>query len=108
MDTRTAVARAEAAALAFAALGSPTRLAILRVLVRAGPEGLPVGGLQTRLEMAGSTLSHHLTALERAGLLSRVRDGRSLICRAHFELVEGLAAYLIDECCADSTRGKPR
>ncbi|MEM9144615.1 MAG: metalloregulator ArsR/SmtB family transcription factor [Pseudomonadota bacterium] len=94
-------ADAVAAAQAFAALGAPQRLAILRALVRAGPAGLPVGSLGERLDVAPSTLSHHIAALVRAGLVSQTREGRSLYCRAAFDRVEGLAGFLLRECCRD-------
>jgi DNA-binding transcriptional ArsR family regulator len=86
---------------AFAALGSEVRLAILRALVRAGEAGLPVGALQSRLAIAASTLSHHLRALVQAGVLEQTRDGRTLICRARYDRIQGLAAFLVSECCAD-------
>ena len=92
--------RAEAAE-AFAALGSEVRIAILRALVRAGEAGLAVGALQQRLAIAASTLSHHLRALVQAGVLEQTRDGRTLICRARYDRIQGLAAFLISECCAD-------
>jgi DNA-binding transcriptional ArsR family regulator len=89
------------AAEALAALGSEARLAILRALVRAGDAGLPVGALQQRLAIAASTLSHHLRALIQAGVLEQTRDGRTLICRARYDRIQGLAAFLVSECCAD-------
>jgi DNA-binding transcriptional ArsR family regulator len=89
------------AAEAFAALGSEVRLAILRALVRAGAGGLPVGALQQRLAIAASTLSHHLRAMIQAGVLEQTRDGRTLICRARYDRIQGLAAFLVSECCAD-------
>ena len=101
--------RAEAAE-AFSALGSEVRLAILRTLVRAGEAGLPVGALQGRLAIAASTLSHHLRALIQAGVLEQTRDGRTLICRARYDRIQGLAAFLVSECCADlmQTAGEKR
>ncbi len=98
------ISRAEAAE-AFAALGSEVRLAILRALVRAGAAGLAVGALQQRLAIAASTLSHHLRALVQAGVLEQTRDGRTLICRARYDRIQGLAAFLVSECCADLARG---
>lgn len=92
----------ESAAQAFAALGSEPRLEVIRALVRAGPEGLPVGALQERLGIAASTLSHHLRFLAAAELLSQERKGRSLICRARFANIEALARFLQAECCADA------
>ena len=92
----------ESAAQAFAALGSEPRLEVIRALVRAGPEGLPVGALQERLGIAASTLSHHLRFLAAADLLSQERQGRSLICRARFANIEALAHFLHAECRADA------
>ena len=95
------------AAEAFAALGSEARLSILRTLVRAGPEGLPVGALQDRLGLAASTLSHHLKALVQAGLLTRTREGTVLRCTANYDHISALAAFLIEECCADEGADAP-
>lgn len=64
------------ATLAFAALSQPTRLEALRLLVRAGPEGLTAGTIADRLGVVSSTLSHHLAQLERAGLARARRQGR--------------------------------
>lgn len=92
---------AEMAAEMLAALGAPIRLAILRALVRAGRGGMTVGALQARLAMPGSTLSHHLRALIQAGVIVQDREGRRLICRAQYDRIEGLAAFLVTECCED-------
>lgn len=94
----------ETAAQAFAALGSPVRLDLLRTLVRAGEAGLPVGALQERLGIPGSTLSHHIRALTTAGVIEQERRGRTLVCRALYDRIEGLAAFLLSECCADVGR----
>ena len=83
------------------ALGNPTRLAIYRLLVRAGDGGLPVGELQRRLDAAASTLSHHLRTLVVVGLVSQERRKTTLVCRANFETMSGLISFLVDECCAD-------
>ena len=93
------------AAEAFAALGSDVRLAILRALVRAGEAGMTVGALQERLAIAASTLSHHLRAMMQAGVLEQTRVGRTLICRARYGRIQGLAAFLVSECCADTAQG---
>ena len=95
------------AAEAFAALGSEIRLSILRALVRAGEAGMAVGALQQRLAIAPSTLSHHLRALMQAGVLEQTRDGRTLICRARYDRIQGLAAFLVSECCADLVSDGP-
>lgn len=94
----------DAAAQAFAALGSPQRLALVRALVRAGPDGLAVGALGAATGIAASTLTHHLKALAAAGLIRQRRDGRSIACAADFETVEALSDFLLRECCADASR----
>lgn len=85
----------------LAALGAPVRLRLIRLLVRAGDEGLTVGDLQRRLEMPASTHAHHLAALVRAGLVHQERRGREVFCRADFVAVRGLGEYLSDQCCVD-------
>jgi len=95
MDVISAAAKLEA-------IGSPTRLAVFRLLVRAGHEGLSVGEIQQRLRIANSTLSHHLKALMIVDLVSQERRSRTLICRANFDLMNSLVEFLVAECCADS------
>ncbi|OAN80491.1 transcriptional regulator [Sulfitobacter sp. EhC04] len=91
------------AAASFAALGSEQRLSVLRCLVRAGPEGLSIGGLGDRTGVTGSTLTHHLKLLAAAGLVKQTRAGRSTICAAvAYEEVQALAHFLLTECCADA------
>lgn len=91
----------ERAAKCLAELGSATRLGIYRQLVRAGPGGLSFGDIRARLEIPQSTLSHHVARLAWAGLITHTREGRSQRCRAVFETMEALMAFLADECCAD-------
>ena len=91
----------EQAADALESLGNETRLAIFRALVRAGTQGMPVGGLKEKLEIPGSTLSHHLGHLVNAGLVRQSREGRVLRCQAEFATMNDLLGYLTDECCAD-------
>lgn len=93
----------EEAAQAFAAIGSEPRLQALRLLVRAGPDGLPVGEIQRQLGIAGSTLTHHLRFLAAAGLVEQERKGRTIICCAAFKRVEALADFLVRECCVDQS-----
>ncbi|HEV7436538.1 MAG TPA: metalloregulator ArsR/SmtB family transcription factor [Pseudorhizobium sp.] len=91
----------EIAASQMESLGNPTRLRIYRMLVRAGIDGLPVGGLQQRLEIPSSTLSHHCKKLLDANLITQERNGTTLICRANYRAMSSLIGYLADECCAD-------
>ena len=91
----------EEAAEGFAALGSEQRLSVIRLLVRAGPDGMTVGELKDATGAAASTLSHHMRFLSQTGLILQEKQGRSIICRADFERIQSLAAYLTKECCAD-------
>ena len=91
------------AAARLEALGNPTRLKIYRLLVRAGAEGLPVGRLQAKIDIAASTLSHHLKALIAVGLVSQTREGTTLVCHTNYGLMRGLVDYLVEECCAEGT-----
>ena len=98
----TVATRIEDAAARLEALGNPTRLAVFRLLVRAGDDGLAVGQLQKRLKIAASTLPHHLRALMIVDLVSQERQGTTLMCRANFQMMETLVSFLVDECCVDA------
>src|SRR5207302_141358 len=76
----------EDAAAHLEALGNPTRLRAYRLLVRAGDAGLTVGKLQDRLDIAASTLSHHLKTLLIVGLITQERESTTLICRANYKV----------------------
>lgn len=90
------------AAARLEALGNPTRLKIYRALVRAGKAGLTVGGLQDKLKIAPSTLSHHIKALVVVGLITQVREATTLVCHANYDVMQGLVDFLVAECCADA------
>lgn len=101
------IAEMSEAAAAFAALGSEQRLHVLRTLVRAGPEGLPIGELGRRTGVTGSTLTHHMKILAAAGVVEQVKQGRQIICiGVAFERMQELSAFLLKECCADSADAK--
>ena len=91
----------DTAANILAKIGNPTRLRIVRLLVRAGNEGLPVGMIQKQLDIPGSTLTHHISHLKSAGIISQERRQATLICRIEFAVVQSLVDYLTEECCAD-------
>lgn len=95
------------AATAFAALGSEQRLAIVRRLVRAGPDGLPMGELGDAVGVTGSVLTHHLKQLVSAGLVAQTRDGRRILSRIDLSAINALSGFLIAECCADSVSQSP-
>lgn len=88
---------------AFAALAQPTRLAVFRLLVQAGPEGVGAGAIAAAVAAQPSTLSHHLGELERAGLAVSRRDGRQVIYAADYAGTRRLLAFLMEDCC----RGRP-
>ena len=91
-------------ASAFAALGSEQRLAVLRILVRAGPDGLSIGDLGERSGVTGSTLTHHMKILSGAGLVRQAKEGRKIICvGAAYDEMKILSEFLLDECCADAS-----
>jgi ArsR family transcriptional regulator len=89
------------AANILAKIGNPTRLRIVRLLVRAGDDGLTVGMIQKQLNIPGSTLTHHITHLKSAGVIRQQRQQATLICKMEFEVLRKLIDYLTEECCAD-------
>ena len=90
------------AAQKLAELGHPTRLEVFRHLVRGGKQGVPVGEIQSALEIAGSTLSHHIHRLVAVGLVQQRREGRTLYCVPQYEELDGLIAFLKEECCVNA------
>ncbi|WP_394130817.1 ArsR/SmtB family transcription factor [Shewanella maritima] len=94
----------ETVAKALKELGHPTRLMIYKTIVRAGHQGTPVGGLQQKLAIPGSTLSHHITGLVSAGLLKQRREGRTLFCIAQYDQLQQVMDFLVDECCLDESQ----
>ena len=94
----------ETAAQGYAAMGSQARLHVLRVLVRAGEPGLTVGEIQERTGIAPSTLAHHLKFMAGAGLVSQQKVGRTTRNRAEFDVLRTLADFILDQCCADTSR----
>ncbi len=89
----------EHAAIALKELGHATRLAVFKLLVKAGSEGLPVGEVQSALKIPNSTLSHHISKLASVGLIKQRRDGRTLFCIPQYERLYELIHFLQDECC---------
>ena len=84
---------------ALAALAQPHRLKAFRALVVAGLEGLTAGAIAEELVIPAATLSFHLKELVHAGLITQERSGRNLIYRADFAQMNGVLAYLTDNCC---------
>ncbi len=94
------------AARILSKIGNPTRLQIVRLLVRAGDEGLAVGEIQKKLKIPGSTLTHHITHLESAGVISKHRQQAMLICKMEYSVLQNLVDYLTEECCVDAISRK--
>ena len=90
------------AAESLGALAHEYRLAIYRLLIRQGPEGLPAGAVGKRVGLTPSSLTFHLQSLQAAGLIRQIRAGRQLIYSADFAAMNALVGYLTDECCIDS------
>ncbi|RDC68531.1 ArsR family transcriptional regulator [Rhodovulum sp. 12E13] len=88
---------------ALAALGHDARLAIFRLLVKAGDEGLRVGDIGEHLGLAPSTLAHHLSTLTAAGLVVQERRGREVVNRVDYPAMHRLVGFLTSECCAGVT-----
>ena len=84
----------------IARLGSPVRLEIYRLLVKTGPKGLAVGDIQRQLEIAGTTLSHHISHLVQNHLVHQIREGRVLRCHADYQRMNQLIRFLSEECCS--------
>src|SRR5262245_1359628 len=84
---------------ALAALAQGNRLDMFRLLVEAGPEGLPAGRVSEDLGLAPNTLTFHFDRLRDAGLVTVRRAGRSMIYAAQFGTMNDLLAYLTENCC---------
>jgi DNA-binding transcriptional ArsR family regulator len=81
------------------ALAQASRLDIFRLLVQAGPDGVPAGQIAERLNLPGATLSFHLNHLKHAGLVTFRRESRSLIYVAEYGAMNDLLSYLTENCC---------
>lgn len=93
METKQAVT-------ALAALAQDSRLAAFRLLVQTGPEGLAASKIAEQLDMAPSSLSFHLKELSHAGLVAARQEGRFVIYSANFATMNGLVAFLTENCCS--------
>lgn len=83
----------------LSALAQEHRLALFRILVQAGEEGMAAGRIAEALGLPNSSLSFHLAQLQGAGLIEQERQGRSLIYRADYRAMNRLIAYLTENCC---------
>ena len=87
------------AVAALAALAQDNRLDVYRLLVQAGPEGMPAGRVAEELDLAPNTLTFHFDRLRDAGLVTVRREGRSMIYAARYDTMNALLAYLTENCC---------
>ena len=87
---------------ALGALAHEHRLAVYRLLVTRGPEGLPAGSIAARVGVVPSSLTFHLQNLQRAGLITQRREGRQLVYSTDFGVMNSVVTYLTENCCGDS------
>jgi ArsR family transcriptional regulator, arsenate/arsenite/antimonite-responsive transcriptional repressor len=87
------------AVVALSALAQEHRLAVFRLLVQAGPEGMPAGQVADALDLAPNTLTFHFDRLRTAGLVTVRREGRSMIYAAQYGTMNALLGYLTENCC---------
>jgi DNA-binding transcriptional ArsR family regulator len=97
--------KASAAIERLSALSQEHRLAVFRLLVQAGADGLSAGAIAEALGVPNSSLSFHLAHLNRAGLVTQERQHRSLIYRADYAAMNDLVGYLMENCCAGAACG---
>jgi DNA-binding transcriptional ArsR family regulator len=90
---------------ALGTLAQEHRLALFRLLVRAGPDGMPAGAIAEAIGVPNSSLSFHLAQLSRAGLIRQRRQHRSLIYSADYDAMNALVGYLMENCCAGAACG---
>jgi len=83
----------------FAALSQPTRLRVFRLLMQHEPDGVPAGVIAAQIDVPQNTLSTHLSVLNRAGLISAERSGRSISYRAELQRVREITTFLVRDCC---------
>ncbi len=94
---------AQQAIEALGALAHEHRLALFRLLVQAGADGIPAGAIAEALALPNSSLSFHLAHLTRSGLIQQKRQSRSLIYTADYAAMNGLVGYLMENCCGGTT-----
>jgi ArsR family transcriptional regulator len=97
--------KSPAAVKALSALAQENRLAVFRLLVEQGPEGLTPGAIAGKLGLAAPTLSFHLKELSNSGLITSEQDGRFIVYAADFSAVRELVEFLYHNCCGVGVEG---
>lgn len=100
--------KASDAVASLGALAQEHRLALFRLLIRAGENGMAAGAIADQLGVPNSSLSFHLNQLRNAGLIVQERQHRSLIYRANYPTMNALVAYLMENCCAGAECGQSK
>lgn len=100
MDIKSAVSQ-------LSSIAQEARLEIFRLLVQAGPEGLPAGNIGESLKIPASTLSFHLKELSHAGLINSRQHSRFIYYSANYEAMDGLLVYLTENCCVGTKNCAP-
>lgn len=93
--------------VALEAIAQESRLGIYRLLVQAGPEGLPAGRIAERMKLPAPTLSFHVAQLKRCGLVTCERHGTSLVYSANFDAMNEIVGYLTENCCGRGVQCAP-
>ena len=88
---------------ALAALAHETRLEVFRLLVKTGPVGMPAGAIADALDVRQNTMSSHLGILTRAGMTTKLREGRVILYSADYGGMRELLFYLLQDCCGGDT-----
>jgi ArsR family transcriptional regulator len=96
------------AVAALAALAQDNRLDVFRLLVQAGPDGMPAGNVASALKLAPNTLTFHFDRLRHAGLVTVRREGRLMIYAARYDAMNALLGYLTENCCQGRSCGPAR
>jgi DNA-binding transcriptional ArsR family regulator len=106
-DTGNIEMKNHLAIAALGALANEHRLSVFRLLVQAGPQGMPAGAIADAVRLPASSLSFHLAHLTRAGLIEQRRESRSLIYSADFAAMNGLVGFLTENCCGGASCASP-
>ncbi len=88
----------------FSTLGHQRRLEIVRLLVKSAPDGLTMGQISSKTKIPDSTLTHHITLLEKSGLITRQQENQTIFCMVNIDVIKKLGRYLLEECCSSNAK----